>query len=82
MDTKIYCKVGNLKITEEEAFSVYESGKYIATYTAVYQPHYSQAQQTVYFTAILTVKGIAPRGKFYILTAEEINKYIGKDILL
>lgn len=81
MNTEIYCKAGSVELTEKEAFQIYDEKKYIATSTAVYQPHYSQAQKAVYFSKVLTVKGIARRGRFYTLTADEINRILGKEIL-
>lgn len=81
MDMKIYCKAGSVELTEKEAFRIYDEKKYIATSTAVYQPHYSQAQNAVYFSKVLTVKGIARRGRFYTMTAAQINRILDKEIL-
>ena len=78
---EIYCKAGRVELTKKEAFEIYEQKKYIATSTAIYQPQYSQAQKAVYFTQISTIKGIAKRGHFYKLTAQEINHILGYEYL-
>ena len=82
MDYKVYCKAGNVELTKEEAEKIYNEKKYICTSTAVYQPHFSTAQQKIYFTKIINFKGIAQRGRFYILDYKTINKIIGDEILL
>lgn len=79
--SEIYCKAGRVELTKEEAFNIYDSKKYIATSYGVFQPHYSQAQQAVYFTQILQVKGIARKGRFYTLTGDEINRILGREHL-
>lgn len=77
----IYCKAGNVELTKEEAFSIYENKKYIVTSSAIYQPHFSSAQNQVYFTKISTCKGLAKRGRHYRLTAEQINHVMGFEYL-
>ena len=78
---KIYCKVGNVELSERESYDIYNNKKYICTSTAIYQPHFSQAQNQIYFTKIASYKGIAKRGRFYTLNAKEINDIIGYDYL-
>ena len=74
---EVYCKAGTVELTKEEAFGIYNAKKYVVNSTAIYQPHYSQAQDAVYFTKIASVKGLAPRGRFYMLTAAAINNIVG-----
>ena len=78
---EIYCKAGRVELTKQEAFNIYDNKKYIVTSTAIYQPHYSQAQKSVYFTQISYIKGIAKKGHFHTLTAQEINHILGYEYL-
>ena len=78
---EIYCKAGTVELTKSEAEEIYNNKKYIVTSTAIYQPHFSVAQNQIYFTKIATIKGIAKRGRFYKLTSEEINNILGYDYL-
>lgn len=78
---EIYCKAGNVELSKKEAEEIYNNKKYICTSTAIYQPHFSKAQNQIYFTKITEIKGIAKRGRFYKLTAQEINKIIGREYL-
>lgn len=78
---EIYCKAGNVELTKSEAEEIYNNKKYIVTSTAIWQPHFSVAQNQIYFTKIATIKGIAKRGRFHKLTAEEINHILGYDYL-
>lgn len=82
MDNKVYCKAGRVELTEAEAKKIYEDRKYICTSYGIFQPCYSQAQNQVYFMKILDYKGYARRGRYYVQTAEQINKVIGREILI
>lgn len=77
----IYCKAGRVELTKEDAERIYAEKKYICTSTAIWQPHYSQAQDRIYFTKIADYKGLAGRGRFYALTAEQINHVMGYEYL-
>lgn len=77
----IYCKAGSVELSKDEAFKIYNNKKYIVTSYGIFQPHYSQAQQQVYFTQIAHVKGIAKRGRFHTLTGNEINHIMGYEYL-
>lgn len=77
----IYCKAGRVELTKEDAERIYTENKYICTSTAIYQPHFSQAQNRIYFTKISDYKGLAGRGRFYTLTAEQINNVMGFEYL-
>ena len=81
MQNNVYCKAGNVELTQNEAFSIYENKQYVVTSTAIYAPHFSTAQNAVYFTKITIIKGLAKRGRHYKLTAEQINHVMGFDYL-
>jgi hypothetical protein len=74
-------KAGFVELTEEEAFYIYQSGKYVVSYSGIYQPHYSNAQKTVYFSKVCSQKGLARHGRFYVLDAAFINKLLGYELL-
>lgn len=78
---ELYCKAGTTELTKEDAFLIYNAKLYVVNSTAIYQPHYSQAQDAVYFTKIASVKGLAQRGRFYKLTAADINRLMGYEYL-
>ena len=80
-NTKLYCKVGRVELTEAEAWKIYNEKKYICTSTAIYQGFYSKAQNQVYFVKIADYKGIARRGRYYTLTADHINRIMGYEFL-
>lgn len=74
---EIYCKAGNVELTKKEAFEIYENKKYIVTSYGIFQPHFSQSQNAIYFTQITVIKGLAKRGRFYKLSGDEINHILG-----
>lgn len=78
---KVYCKAGRVELTKEQAEKIYAEKRYICTSTAIWQPHFSQAQNQIYFTKISDYKGLAGRGRFYALTAEQINHVMGFEYL-
>lgn len=57
-----------------------EEKKYICTSSAIYQIHYSQAQQRFYGSKLFSI-GLAGRGRYYALTAKEINDICKKPLL-
>jgi hypothetical protein len=73
-------KAGTTQLSYEEAKECYENKKYICNYSGIYQAHYSTAQKDFNFSKCLSVR-LAPRGRFYALTAAQIN-YITKMQLL
>lgn len=81
MNNQVYCKAGRVELTKEDAERIYTNKQYICTSTAIWQPHYSQAQGMIYFTKIADYKGLARRGRFYALTAAEINNVMGFEYL-
>lgn len=81
-DKTIHCKAGTVELNRQEAQEIYEGQRYVVTSTAIWQPFYSQAQDRYYFQRIIDYKGIARRGRFYVMTAQEINSCIGQEILI
>ena len=74
-------KVGSTELTEQEAEKIYEEKKYVVNYSGVYAIHYSMAQKQCYSRKVIDCKGMAKRGRFYIMTAETVNHIIGKKVL-
>lgn len=74
-------KAGTTELTEAEAKSIHEQEKFVVNYSGVFQPHYSQAQNQFYFSKICNVKGLAKRGRFYILDGAFINKLLGYTLI-
>lgn len=74
-------KVGSTEFTEQEIEKIYEEKKYVVNYSGVYAIHYSMAQKQYYSTKVIDCKGMAKRGRFYIMTAETVNHIIGKKVL-
>ncbi len=79
-------KIGSVELTEAEAARLYADGKYILTYSKVYQIHYSAAQDIYYGTVVYSKPtrggcGFTRRGRFFAMDAAEINKVIGVELL-
>lgn len=72
---------GNLSLDERNVAKIYNDGKYVVTYSGVYQVHYSSSQNLYYGVKIIEYTGIVKRGTYAILSAKEINEFIGKKIL-
>lgn len=75
-------KAGSVELTEAEAFQIYEKNKYIVSYSGIFQPFYSNAQRTTYFNKISNIKGLARRGRFYIMDGATINHILGYKLLI
>ena len=75
-------KIGSVELTKEEAEKLYESGKYIVTFSRIYQLHYSNAQKRVYGTEIYRQQGMARRGRFYAMDAKTVNHLLGFKLVL
>ena len=73
-------KIGRVELTEEEVQKLYEEKKYICTSSSIYQINYSQAQKSFYGSKLFSI-GLAGRGRYYALTAKEINKKKKKPLL-
>lgn len=74
-------KIGNVELTKEEAQEIYREGKYICSYTGIFQINYSQAQKRFYGQKVIDYKVYASKGRFYIHSASQINKVLGRKIL-
>ena len=74
-------RIGSVELTESEARNIYESGKYIVTYSRIYQVCYSQTQQKYYGLELYRNPGLAGRGRFHVMTAESINHLLGFELL-
>lgn len=79
---KVDYKIGGVELTEKEVAKIYESNKYIVSYSGVYQICYSNAQQRYTYIHIIRYKGIVSRGRFHVLTGKQINDILGKEILI
>lgn len=74
-------KIGNVELTPEEAEKYYSDGKYIVTYSKIYQLFYSAAQKTVYGQAIFTQAGMTRRGRFFAMDGETVNHLVGFNLV-
>lgn len=74
-------KVGSTEFTELDLEKIYTENKYVVNYSGVYAIHYSMAQKQYYSRKVIDCKGIAKKGRFYVMTAETINHIIGKKVL-
>lgn len=74
-------KIGSTEFTESDLEKIYTENKYVVNYSGVYAIHYSTAQKQYYSIKVIDCKGMAKRGRFYIMTAETVNHIIGKKVL-
>lgn len=74
-------KVGSTELTESEIEKIHAENKYVVNYSGVYAIYYSVAQKQYYSRKVIDCKGMAKRGRFYIMTAETVNHIIGKKVL-
>lgn len=74
-------RIGNVELTPDHAFRLYSEKRYIVTYSKIYALHYSNAQKRVYGSVVYSHKGLAKRGRFHAMTAEEVNHLIGFPLL-
>lgn len=89
VDTTIV-KIGNVELTETEAEEMYFNHKYIVQYRKIYQlgwcSNYINSNGTyggVYGYLIYTSeKPLTKRGRFFALTAAEVNNLLGFKILI
>ena len=73
-------KFGTLALEEEKVAKLYEEKKYICTHKAIYQIMYSNAQCRFYGSKLFSI-GLAVKGRYHAMTAAEINKIQGQDLL-
>lgn len=74
-------KAGTTEISEAEVKEMISFKTYVCNYSGIWQPHYSEAQNQYYFTKVISYKGYARRGRFYIQNAETINHILDKKVL-
>lgn len=74
-------KVGPVELTEQEAQRIYDSELYVCTSSAVYRVEY---HENTGFNGrkMIVFKGIARRGRFYLLTASAVNKLVGQKCIV
>lgn len=77
---KIY-KIGSTELTETECSAIRDGGKYIVNYSGVYQIEYSQAQRRYYGMKVYNNKGMTRRGRYHVMSGEEVNQLIGFELL-
>lgn len=76
-------KIGRVELTEKECEQYYDNNLYIVTYSKIYQIMYSTAQKRYYgHTVYSNNGGMTRRGRFYAITAREINRFLGFNLLI
>ncbi len=81
MKKEIHCTIGGVELLREEVEMMYSQKLYIVAYTGVYQILFSQAQDRYHGQKVYSEKGLSRRGRFYTMTAPQVNELIGKDLL-
>ena len=81
MRKDIHCTIGGVELLREEVEMMYSQKLYIVAYTGVYQILFSQAQDRYHGQKAYSEKGLSRRGRFYTMTAPQVNELIGKDLL-
>ena len=74
-------KVGRVEMYEKDLENLYNEKKYIVASYGIYQICYSVVQRKFYGMKISDIKGLAGRGRYYTLTAKEINHVLGYEYL-
>lgn len=74
-------KIGSVELTESEAEKLHTDGKYIVTYSKIYQLFWSNAQKCVYGNVIYTQKGMTKRGRYFAMTGAAINDLLGFELV-
>ena len=76
-------KIGRVELTEEEAQKIYEEGKYIVAASKIYQIHYSR--NAGYYGSVVYKepygKSFTRRGRFYVMSGEEVNRMLERELL-
>ena len=76
----IHCTTGGVGLLREEAGMTYSRKLHIVAYTGVYQILSGQAQDRYHGRKVCSGKGLSRRGRFYTMTAPQVNGLIGKDL--
>lgn len=76
-------KIGRVELTEEEAQKIYEEGRYIVAASKIYQVHYSRSAgwhgSVIYKEPY--GKAFTKRGRFYVMSGEEVNQMLKIELL-
>ena len=81
MKKNIHCTIGGVELLREEVEMMYSQKLYIVAYTGVYQISFSQAQDRYHGQRVYSERGLSRKGRFYTMTAPQVNELIGKDLL-
>lgn len=79
--------IGTVTLPESEVAHYYESGLYLVMYTKVYQLFYTAASRQYYGQMVFHLPrekgqpGLVKRGRYKAMTAEQVNRLIGFDLL-
>lgn len=79
----VIVKIGNVQLTEQEASSIYSAGKYVVTFSRVYQLFYSVNAGYYGQEVYRCPKGqnMAKRGRFHVMNGNDVNRLIGIELL-
>lgn len=81
MKKSIQRTIGGVEPLREEVEMMYSQKLYIVAYTGVYQISFSQAQDRCHGQRVYSERGLSRKGRFYTMTAPQVNELIGKDLL-
>ena len=74
-------KIGNVELTKAQVENLHSNNRYIVTYSKIYTIEYSNAQKQYYGRPIFHYPGMAKRGRFHTMSAAEVNRLIGFNLL-
>jgi hypothetical protein len=74
-------RIGNVELTEAEAYRMYAEGKYLVTYSKIYQVFYSVAQRRFYGIELYHHNGMARRDRFYAMSGKDVNRLVGSHLV-
>lgn len=80
VDTTEVIGFGKANIEKAEVQRLYEEKKYICTSSCIYRIVFARMQQKFYGLKLFSI-GLSARGRYYALTAKEINHILGKKLL-
>lgn len=80
-------KIGTVELLESDARDCYENGKFLVTYSSIFQVCYSAAQRRYYGHKVFSKStrgggGFVKRGRFAALSADECNHLVGANVFL
>ena len=76
-------EISNIKLTENEAFKLYQDHKYIVTYSRIFQlNHGGTPYPYVYGSELYYKKGMSKKGTYKVMTGTEINNMLGFKLLI